>query len=108
MTEHTKGPWRLEGIAGTKYPDLTQWAVLAPNPDAGKKGVSYSGDEYTIVFSIEDEADARLIAAAPDLLRTVSDAAHIITYMLDGEQDKQDMRDFLEQARAVVVKACDQ
>ncbi len=88
MIEFTPGPWKnyIEFIARKGGRAI---ATIAPN-------------------NPNSEANARLIAAAPDLLRTVSDAAHIITYMLDGEQDKQDMRDFLEQARAVVVKACNQ
>ena len=78
MTEHTPGPWRLEGLAGTNYPDLTLWSVLAPNPDAGKKGVSYSGEELTVVMGMDDETDARLIAAAPDLLAALITSAEAL------------------------------
>ena len=104
---HTPGPWRLEGIAGAKYPDLTQWAVLAPNPNAGKKGVCYSGDEYTIVFSIEDEDDARLIASAPDLLAALEELETLGTHgSAPSFTDWTAFHDKVAQiARAAILKA---
>ncbi len=103
---HTPEPWRLEGTAGAKYSDLTQWAVLAPNPDAGKKGVCYSGDEYTIVFSIEDEADAHLIASAPDLLTALENLMASRWLSIDQDRAREADATILRKgALAAIAKA---
>lgn len=40
-----------------------RFAVLGPNPDAGKRGVSYSGD-YLTVCTTDGRDEAQLIADA--------------------------------------------
>lgn len=63
MSGHTRGPWWIE--EQTSHDD-TGWNVMA---DAGNVAVS---SEYPY-FCINREADARLIAAAPDLLAALLD-----------------------------------
>jgi len=53
---HTPGPWRFQQDGGEPY-----WSVDMPRPD----GEEY-GSANAMVYT--NEADARLIAAAPDLL----------------------------------------
>lgn len=57
---HTPGPWRIETGGGS---DPTSH-VYADDPN----GCAADGDLVTIADLIENEANARLIAAAPDLL----------------------------------------
>lgn len=63
----TAGPWHVE-TSRTQYPDLFEYRVLAPNPDAGQQGVSYAGESLSVAGPLDSKADACLIAAAPDLL----------------------------------------
>ncbi len=70
--EHTPGPWTYREHLNDTF------TILGRNLDAGKTGVPYSGEELTVVFELEDEADARLIAAAPELLEACEDALGII------------------------------
>lgn len=66
MSRHTPGPWH---VRVRSYPGKSPaWDVLALNPDAGKDGVSYAGEFLMVAPNLDCEWDARLIAAAPDLL----------------------------------------
>ena len=60
----TPAPWTIK-VLKTKYPDLFTYTVLGVNttPDA-----SYSGAAFTVASELDSLDDARLIAAAPDLL----------------------------------------
>ena len=63
---YTKGNWTIETHKDTKYPDIETYTILAPNPDAGKSGVCYSGS-HLAVAQLDYLPDARLISAAPDM-----------------------------------------
>ena len=52
---HTTGPWTVK-------PYGYEWHIYEPNPDAGKAGVSYSGDSL-MVATVYDELDAARIAS---------------------------------------------
>lgn len=56
MSEHTPGPWRVE-----KFNDTKSWSIYA------------NGGTHSLA-SIRDAANARLIAAAPELLQALRDA----------------------------------
>ena len=63
MSGHTPGPWRSERTPASAYFD---WTVMAA-----------SGKGRTMQIGIDTdntEADARLIAAAPDLLQALQSA----------------------------------
>jgi hypothetical protein len=60
-TKHTPGPWRVTVKSG--LPD----AVVAPDPDLGSVGIC------KIVVLNDHEANARLIAAVPDLLAALQE-----------------------------------
>ena len=61
-TVHTPGPWRL-----SKH---QRFDVYADTPPAGLRfiGTTYGNGDMPPHIAREDEANARLIAAAPDLL----------------------------------------
>ena len=68
QTSITPGPWIVREHKNPKYLDLPTFDVLAPNEDAGKVGVSYSGEHLSVATGLDSQADARLIAVAPAML----------------------------------------
>lgn len=81
MKKHTPGPWK-----STESPHATPGSVfLINNPDGAIGEVR------------RNEADARLIAAAPDLLAAAEAAVQILVY---GFVDPQEAVDLLERAIA--------
>lgn len=69
MSKHTPGPWRVENLG-------PHWN----NPDITNFAICWSVDGERVVDHVYEEADANLIAAAPELLealvamRTMMDA----------------------------------
>lgn len=63
MTEHSPGPWRLN-------PEMH-------GPDGWEQVVDANGD---YVADVPNDAAARLIAAAPELLEALNEAAVKLTY----------------------------
>ena len=98
MSAHTPGPWRmvrfefLEGeeleVARYRHPD---WWEVRSNPDKDYRSMGVSGHI--------GEANARLIAAAPDLLEALED---VVKQVLGAEAD---MWLDIKQARAAIAKA---
>lgn len=59
---HTPGPWAIdESGANRKADGSSYWLVYAPDPSGG-------GFDVIVLADLLEEADARLIAAAPKLL----------------------------------------
>ena len=83
---HTPGPWEAQNTAG--YDTHGQAVVY----DA-------SGKDVAIVY--DGDANALLIAAAPDLL----DALRRITMFIDDKPEEDALADIDEIARAAIEKA---
>jgi len=91
MAEHTPGPWRVDGreiiyddTSGLPYVVAkTGLYVLTPNMDANA------------------EANARLIAAAPDLLEALEAVLHDSYHQLDSQMTDETERKVL----AAIAKA---
>lgn len=67
MTAHTPGPWELqmaEDCTGRKLDDLVRWVVTAKEHDLWIS----TGPTWDAEHADESNANARLIAAAPELL----------------------------------------
>ena len=64
-TQHTPGPWFIE--RRTYDNETTYYGVTASD------GHGWSGNRYMSVSGCIDEHDARLIAAAPELLEALRD-----------------------------------
>ena len=62
----------IQFIPDKKYPDIGIYKILERNPDAGKSGVSYSG-EFMVVAETDGEEEARLIAAAPQMYEALKE-----------------------------------
>ena len=70
MTEHTPGPWEYWDDNGT----LIEYCIDCGEMEAGYFGIPGAGKHGDGEITIYTRADARLIAAAPDLL------AALVTY----------------------------
>ena len=105
-TQHTPGPWEVKKGAAmlnsvcTVYGTEDGWVdIAAPIPMA---------DDYRA----ESSANARLIAAAPDLLEALKSAVDTLTdprigqwsYM-EGSEIYSDFKDAADAARAAIAKA---
>lgn len=74
---HTPGPWKVDGRAG-----IYQHDIVGPNgEDIGYANPSDGADEST---EYPVDANARLMAAAPDLLDVLK---QIASYEGDGDKD---------------------
>ena len=80
MSEHTKGPWKAVNNGDT----VDNWDIY------------WSDDGECVVDHVYTEADARLIAAAPDLLEALQEAhAAFLT-----DSPNPDLRNCIEKALA--------
>jgi hypothetical protein len=76
MTKHTNGPWRVTTNNG--LPD----AVVASDADLGSVGIC------KIVLLNDHEANARLIAAAPDMFDALWRARKLLLSMSYAHSDE--------------------
>ena len=83
-TEHTKGPWRID--SQTRFGDFTIAA-----------GENVKACEF--IAKTQSEANARLIAAAPELLTALEDIVK-----LANNTDFYLPRNWLEDARSAISK----
>jgi hypothetical protein len=95
-TQHTIGPWKVE-LAQTT-PGL---CIVTP-----KGGTAYIGDDNLKFNRGEQAANARLIAAAPDLLEALQDAEFLLRKagQIGGPMQDSFNRS-AEDARAAIAKA---
>ena len=71
MNKHSPGPWTVvEDHNGTRIEDAQRYGIMSETY-AG----DYSGRAYP---TIKEEADARLIAAAPDLLAALEGLVDVL------------------------------
>ena len=89
-TTHTPGPWRV-----AKHDSLKDVRHI----DAGPHG--YERDTLAIVQGKRSESNARLIAAAPELLS----ALEALLEQADLGEVDDETRPIVEQARAAIAKA---
>jgi len=87
MSEHTKGPWEARWSERGQY-----WFIDHPQQEGSA----------TLTKLNCDEADARLISAAPDLLEALEALLPIAARVIQGTTDGQPM---LRQARSAINKA---
>jgi hypothetical protein len=95
-TQHTPGPWMIygDGKIGSasvrRFPDMT---VIQPGTVKGE----------TIATAM---ANARLIAAAPDLLEAIQDFEAWASEVIGMNAESMSLRNlFLDKARAAIAKA---
>ena len=89
-TKHTPGPWHI----GVRQPNSDKFIY-------GKDGTEVANCDRLTNFAHENEANARLIAAAPDLLELVRRmGAHIADQCGEGL-----VHPLAAEARALIAKA---
>lgn len=80
MSRHTPGPWR---IAGSTYSE--RWIVDSESPKTGKQNlIAMLQDHWQGNASGYMDANARLIAAAPQMLEALETADALIHRLLMG------------------------
>jgi hypothetical protein len=93
-TKHTPGPW-------TQYRDSRGYVRIQSNVQGGP--VAFIEEMNNTGGTEQDHANARLIAAAPELLEALERITRVASVELTGRRD-----DVLEQARAAIAKATQQ
>jgi hypothetical protein len=96
MSAHTPGPWNMVEASGG-------WLIGPRETD----GPDYVGDVHRLAKGRSDEeseANARLIATAPELLRALRDALPFINCR-ECELHNPYVEDIRDAARAAIAKA---
>lgn len=106
MSQHTPGPW------AARYSPKTRNTAIESVPDTGNIGLVHGG------LDPDCAADARLVAAAPELLEAVRAAANTIALLGGMNLDENSVGDTLvkdavvgaaveiyEQLRSAITKA---
>jgi hypothetical protein len=106
--QHTPGPWTYEiktAIAG----GTPQYAgpVIYAEDDCEHHAIADASCNHTCRLPHETEANARLIAAAPDLLAALAalTAWDEADTAAGGDVDFDGLRDVINSARAAIAKA---
>ena len=97
-TKHTPGPWRVAGRRthgpSTGARDITQTVITVPHSNGPWEAIG--------VRSQNEEADAHLIAAAPDMLEALE---ALYAASTDVRTTTVDLGSAEEAARAAIAKA---
>lgn len=75
MAKHTPGPWRSLNNCVVTHSEHFGIAIVDPTPDED----FWCGDSEPVNNQEEYEANARLIAAAPELLEALVELTHSIS-----------------------------
>jgi geranylgeranyl pyrophosphate synthase len=90
-TQHTPGPWRY---------------FISANKTTGQRWSNVTGDGLQIAGAVPSESDARLIAAAPELLDTLKLLFEDwVTLVGDDCEDNEDVRRIWQACKDALTKA---
>jgi|688.fasta_scaffold02276_47 hypothetical protein len=82
-TQHTPGPWYSQPTAG--------------HETHGQSAIASEATGKTVALAYDGEADARLLAAAPELLEALNNlAGGLVDYMNDDEAELPDVTEAIE------------
>lgn len=103
-TTHTPGLWQ-HLLMGNCSDKSAPWVVMKYNPETTKGALDASYSELPNKGE-EGKANARLIAAAPDLLEALKEAYDMLSLYCDiPDIHTGDYMDTLETCRAAIAKA---
>lgn len=104
MSAHTKGPWYwLEADNGEDGYGGDPLTIAGP--DNTDLAIVFSDEDSTVATTREEAiANARLIAAAPELLEALAGMVSIYDSVTSG-QERELREEWLPKARAVIAKA---
>ena len=93
MSEITKGDWKARKVGGAGFSGQIGWAI------------DFNEDQEQVVDFVYEESDARLIAAAPDLLEALETAEQMLLecVYIGGVTEAGD--ECLAKARAAIARA---
>lgn len=96
MSKHTPGPW----VAGRIFEE-SRWVEIYKIKDNGMPSLPFAACKH-----FDEEANARLIAAAPDLLDVLKELAALDFGALIMNDDDERRIDFVaRKARTAIAKA---
>jgi len=98
MSEHTKGPWSL--VIG-EHGDRHSRTVVCASPFRKIARINIEGSLRPLP---SDEANARLIAAAPDMLSALIEAEACMS-IVEPRSDKAEYLRILDVVRAAIGRA---
>ena len=101
---HTPGPWLVWDSKGTARIDHTTGVYR--QPDSSDEQIIALCDEDLSLSSDEQLANARLIAAAPELLEALEELDRLLDYTKSGAFSHYDRAKCVVVARAAIAKAC--
>lgn len=96
MSKHTPGPWVAREVSGAGWPGQRGFAI------------DFNEDQEQIVDFVYEEADARLIAAAPDMFEALDNITGLSRALRVGGPDPMDLQglsDALEEAIHIAADA---
>jgi len=103
---HTPGPWKIRRASNLQIPLRNSVFCLEDEADELNIGLvsTWADDKED---AVEAEANARLIAAAPDLLEALEDIANDYAerFDMDSQSTNPGMKVVVENARAAIAKA---
>jgi hypothetical protein len=87
MSKHTPGPWewRQSTEQGTSWHEIVGPLPAGLNPLLRDYVLTDTGNRHHCVDPDEDAANARLIAAAPELLEDLRNACALLTHALESD-----------------------
>lgn len=94
MSKHTPGPWTVQRIdidCG-----IIQWAIELPD----MRVIAHTGADVSVA---QDKANARLIAAAPEMLQALKEIVFEFECQYDTANEPEGV---MEKARLKVIKQC--
>lgn len=101
MSDHSPGPWKvyergpwIERLGPGKSKE--HWKVVGPNGDAQTNIATCASN----AMGIDNEANARLIALAPELLSALKEALPIVAWDVHPDAD-----DLFRQIHELIAKA---
>lgn len=99
MSKHTQGPW---SVVDGHYPSMRE--IQGPS---FKINIVMSATDLNFQDYLSRSADARLIAAAPELLEALIDIADDYSerFDMDSSSTNPGMKSVVEAARAAIRKA---
>jgi hypothetical protein len=95
MTEqkHTPGPWIARKTGGQGWPGQRGWAI------------DFNEDQEQVVDFVYEAADAKLIAAAPDMLEALIKLHDSLKQLNDCGDAGRLVADYVDIAQAAIAKA---
>ena len=101
MAEPTPGPWTVQNMDGTHYYVASLSTTMVYQGKATPKRVAMT----VFVDGETEEANANLIAAAPDMLKELHAAVKTLGEVYANTEGRDYLLDEIDRIRAVIRKA---